>query len=306
MMKFPKTVLFIILFFVFNAEAQYKTFETDSGILAYETFGDGTPVLIINGGPGMNSNGFSTLAKLLSTNNKVIIYDQRGTGKSQIENADDSSFTMDLMVQDIESLRQELGYENWIIFGHSFGGMLAYAYTAKHPERVKAMIQSHSGGMNLRNMSRFTTRNGLTEAENDSLIHYSTMMEINPGNPHLSEKRALFLAKAYLVGSEHEEAIAERLQQVNRDLNFQVWANMRENNFDTTTEMKNFKKKVLITHGLQDIVPVEVSEFAHQILPDSKLVKIDNCGHYGWLDQPEIYLGEVKKFLKAHSSITRP
>jgi len=183
MMKFPKTVLFIILFFVFNAEAQYKTFETDSGILAYETFGDGTPVLIINGGPGMNSNGFSTLAKLLSTNNKVIIYDQRGTGKSQIENADDSSFTMDLMVQDIESLRQELGYENWIIFGHSFGGMLAYAYTAKHPERVKAMIQSHSGGMNLRNMSRFTTRNGLTEAENDSLVHYSTMMEIDPTPP---------------------------------------------------------------------------------------------------------------------------
>jgi len=306
MMKFPKTVLFIILLFVFNAEAQYKTFETDSGILAYETFGDGTPVLIINGGPGMNSNGFSTLAKLLSTNNKLIIYDQRGTGKSQIENADDSSFTMDLMVQDIESLRQELGYENWIIFGHSFGGMLAYAYTAKHPERVKAMIQSHSGGMNLQNMSRFTTRNGLTEAENDSLIHYSTMMEINPANPHLSEKRAFFLAKAYLVGSEHEEAIAERLLQVNRDLNFQVWANMRENNFDTTTEMKNFKKKVLIIHGLQDIVPVEVSEFAHQILPDSKLVKIDNCGHYGWLDQPEIYLGEVKKFLKAHSSITRP
>jgi len=305
-MKFFSTFLLCLILFAFKLNAQTQILEIEDGTISYQTFGEGDPVLIINGGPGMNSNGFAALAKMLSNNNTTIIYDQRGTGNSEIKDMNGQGITIDLMVGDIEVLRKELGFEKWIVMGHSFGGMLAYAYAAKYPERVKAMIQSHSGGMSLRNVGDFSIMNRLTEAENDSLVHYSAMMQTTPGNPRLERKRAYFMAKAYLVGTEYEDVVAERLMQVDHELNSEIWNNMRANNFDKTAEMKTFQKEVLIIHGLQDVVPVEVSENSHKILPNSRLVKIENCGHYGWIDSPEVYLKEVKDFLKAHSAPANP
>ncbi|SDR93025.1 alpha/beta fold hydrolase [Gramella sp. MAR_2010_147] len=280
--------IIIILFPLFLFSQTKGTVPTEYGEIAYQKFGSGDPVLIINGGPGMNSNGFAPLAEMISGNNTTIIYDQRGTGKSVLKELNASNISIDLMVEDIETLRKNLGYDQWIILGHSFGGMLAYAYAAKYPAKVKAMIQSHSGGMSLRNVGSFNVMNRLTEAESDSLVHYFAMMQTTPGNPRFEKKRAYFMAKAYLNGDEHEEAIAERLMQVNRDLNRLIWDQMRLDNFDKTAEMKNFQNKVLILHGLQDVVPVAVAEKAHQILPNSQLIKMEDCGHYGWLDQPEI------------------
>lgn len=58
--------------------------------------------MIINGGPGMNSTGFVDLAKRLSKSNQVIIYDQRGNGKSTLVLINKSTVTMDLMIKDLE------------------------------------------------------------------------------------------------------------------------------------------------------------------------------------------------------------
>lgn len=263
---------FILLMILLGSyvRGQEQEFDKENFQTNYKVFGSGYPVLIINGGPGMNSNGFAPLAKLLSEDNTTIIYDQRGTAGTGMKQRDPSDFTLDLMVEDIENLRKELGYERWILLGHSFGGMLAYAYAAEYPERVQAMIQSHSGGMSLRNANRFSITNRLTEAENDSLLHYLALINTNTANPYLVKKRASYMAKAYLFGSENEATIAARLLEVDRDLNSLIWNNMRSANFDKTAEMQSFHKKVLILHGLQDVVPIDIAEEAHEILPDSR------------------------------------
>ncbi|MCB0663128.1 MAG: hypothetical protein KDC24_10335, partial [Saprospiraceae bacterium] len=51
--------------------------------ISYKTFGEGKPILIINGGPGMNSNGFQFMAeKIAALGYQTILFDQRGTGGS--------------------------------------------------------------------------------------------------------------------------------------------------------------------------------------------------------------------------------
>ena len=70
----------------------------EDGQLHYKIFGEGIPLLIINGGPGFSSEGFIPLAKELSQQYQVILYDQRGTGKSTLPEISTSSITMDLMV----------------------------------------------------------------------------------------------------------------------------------------------------------------------------------------------------------------
>ncbi len=68
-------------------------------------------------------------------------------------------------------------------------------------------------------------------------------------------------------------------------------------NFNCAEGLKNFKKPVLIIQGKEDLVPESISDKAHSVLSNSKLVILDDCGHYGWLDQPEKYYSDIEKFL---------
>ncbi len=298
--KIATTILFLSIFNT-RCAAQNSCFITEDATISYRTFGKGYPVLIINGGPGMSSEGFIPLAETLSEDNTTIIYDQRGTGNSSVEKVDRTTISLDKMVEDVERLRKELQCENWIILGHSFGGMLAYAYTAKYPERVTAMIQSHSGGMNLDLLSRIDITSRLTQMQRDSLNFYSAKISQGDTTHATALKRGTFLAPAYVYQEKYILQIAERLTQGNSRINSLVWEDMREIQFDTRSKMEKFKKPVLILQGKNEIAPNVVAEKAHEILPNSKLVLMDRCGHYGWLDRPDIYLKEVQKFLKKHS-----
>ena len=146
-----KVFLFAFLIFLGKAYAQTEGYakNNDSSLTYYKTFGKGEPLLIINGGPGMNSNGFESMAKTLSKNQKTIIYDQRGTGKSKLAKLNANTISMQLMADDIESLRKHLKVEKWNILGHSFGGMLASYYATVYPNSIDKLILSSSGGVDL-------------------------------------------------------------------------------------------------------------------------------------------------------------
>lgn len=294
-------LLIVFSLFTANSIAQKTCFKSGTTQICYQKFGEGNPVLIINGGPGMSSEGFIPLAELLSDNNTTIIYDQRGTGDSKLNVLDRTTISLDAMVEDIEVLRKKLGYNKWIVLGHSFGGMLAYAYAAKYPERINAMIQSHSGGMDLDLLNTLDVTSRLSEKQRDSLTYYSVIISQGDTSHATALKRGKLLAHAYLYNKKYLPQIAERLTQGNSRINSLLWTDMRLNKFDTKTEMKDFKKPVLILQGRNEVAPVSVAEKAHEVLPNSKLVIMDKCGHYGWLDRPDIYLSEVRNFLADNS-----
>lgn len=297
-----KTILFVTLFasiiFTGNAQEVDDIIELEESTIHYQIFGDGIPVLILNGGPGMSSEGFIPLAKKISKSYKTILYDQRGTGLSTLKQIDGSTITMDLMVKDIETLRNHLGIQKWIVMGHSFGGMLAYYYASKYPESVSGMIQSSSGGMDLALLDNLNITSGLTETERDSLAYYNA--KINDGDDSYETllKRGEFLAPAYLYNKDYVPVIAERLTQGNSRINSLVWQDLQRIEYDTKKVLKGFDKPVLILHGAQDVVGTGIAETAHQIFPDSRLVILERCKHYGWLDRPDKYFEEIENFLQ--------
>ncbi|MUP46086.1 alpha/beta fold hydrolase [Gramella sp. BOM4] len=297
--------LSLVLIFTFlhslGSFGQYQSFKTPDGELAFQSFGKGFPVLIINGGPGISSSGFADLAQKLSEKNTTIIYDQRGTGLSKLEHLNSSTINLNLMVEDIELLRKHLGYDKWIVLGHSFGGMLAYAYSVKYPERVQAMIQSHSGGLDLQILENFDVYSQLSATYSDSLNHYSAKIQLGDTSEETARRRATILARAYLYNDSLATGISGRFMNGNMRINSLMWNDLSQNNFDLSAELSQFKKPVLILNGRNEVAPLSLAEKAHEILPNSQLVIIDRCGHYGWLDRPDIYLTEVSRFLKQHS-----
>jgi proline iminopeptidase len=98
----------------------------------------GEPVLFLHGGPG---GGISPKHRRFfdPRHYRIVLFDQRGAGQSTPlgEYRDN---TTQLLLQDIERLRQMLGIERWLIFGGSWGSTLALAYGQAHPERCSGFI----------------------------------------------------------------------------------------------------------------------------------------------------------------------
>ncbi|WP_264535379.1 alpha/beta fold hydrolase [Flavobacterium sp. N1736] len=294
--------LFVFLMILGNSFAQTEGYSknNDSSKTYYKIFGKGEPLLIINGGPGMNSNGFEGMAKTLAENQETIIYDQRGTGKSKLKELNSKTISMQLMADDIEALRKHLKIEKWSILGHSFGGMLASYYATVYPDRIKKLVLSSSGGVDLTLLSSPNLiEAGLTKIEKDSLNYWNDKIEKGDTTYAARLGRGRAMAPAYVYNSKFIPIIAERLTQGNSEINGLLWDDMQKIHFDCKNKLKNFKNPVLIIQGKQDIISNEIGELARKTLPNSKLILLENSKHYGWLDAKEKYFTEINSFLKS-------
>lgn len=98
----------------------------------------GVPVCFLHGGPGAGTTAGHR--RFFDPDfYRVILHDQRGAGRSrplaEIRDNDTQS-----LVADIETLRETLGIERWVVFGGSWGSSLALVYAQTHPERVRALV----------------------------------------------------------------------------------------------------------------------------------------------------------------------
>ena len=106
----------------------------------YEQSGnpDGKPAVFLHGGPG---GGGSTQVRRFFDPDKyhVVIFDQRGCGRSLPHGCLENNTTWDL-VEDIENLKVKLGIKQWLVFGGSWGSTLALAYSQTYPDSVSEMV----------------------------------------------------------------------------------------------------------------------------------------------------------------------
>lgn len=112
---------------------------TDGHRLWYEEHGTGRPVVVLHGGPGGGLQ--RSVLRLFNLRRwRVILYDQRGCGRSTPRLGLTANTTADL-VADLERLRAAVGISDaWTVFGGSWGSTLALAYTAAHPAAVAALV----------------------------------------------------------------------------------------------------------------------------------------------------------------------
>jgi len=290
------------LFFLGNIFSQTEGYavNADGTKTFYKTFGKGKPLLIINGGPGMNSNGFEDMAKTLGENQQTIIYDQRGTGKSKLSKLDSKSISMKIMADDVESLRKHLKIKKWNILGHSFGGMLGSYYATVYPNSIDKLILSSSGGVDLTLLkSPNLIEAGLSKAEKDSLDYWNDKIEKGDTSYKARLGRGKAMAPAYVYDRKFVSIIAERLTQGNSTINGLLWSDMQKMNFDCKDKLKSFKNPVLIIQGKEDIISNEIGEIGHKAYPNSKLILLEHSKHYGWLDARDKYFSDINSFLKS-------
>lgn len=99
---------------------------------------DGIPVLFLHGGPGAGCEPYHR--RFFDPRRyRIVLFDQRGCGRSTPHGCLQHNTTPHL-VADIETIRVQLGIEQWVLFGGSWGSTLALVYAQTHPERVRGLI----------------------------------------------------------------------------------------------------------------------------------------------------------------------
>lgn len=111
--------------------------------LFVQVMGQGYPLLLMHGGPGLDHTTLLPL-KPLAEQFTLIFYDHRCNGRS--EGAPLSSMTWDNLTADAEALREALGFERWAVLGHSFGGNVALEYALRYPSGLSHLILMDTGG----------------------------------------------------------------------------------------------------------------------------------------------------------------
>lgn len=106
----------------------------------WETSGNpgGIPVVFLHGGPGSGASP-SHRRFFDPARYRIVIYDQRGSGRST-PLGEITDNTTPHLIADIERLRAHLGVERWLVFGGSWGSTLALAYGEEHPGRCLGFV----------------------------------------------------------------------------------------------------------------------------------------------------------------------
>lgn len=131
-----------------------RSFKVESDIQLYvQSYGTGTPVLVVHGGPGIPYTQLWKGLRPLQNKFKFYFYHQRGSGYSSrpIQNIHSKNYYSNMkmldrtlglgaQIADIERIRRILGVKKLILIGHSFGGFLASIYASEFPKRVERLI----------------------------------------------------------------------------------------------------------------------------------------------------------------------
>ena len=118
-------------------ENETKMVHVDDIDIAYKTFGEGDPLLMIMGSSGTMDLWPPELLSELASHNQVIIFDNRGMGKTT---ASDKEFTMELFANDTAGLLDALNISRAHVLGWSMGTFIAQELVLNYPDKVDKVI----------------------------------------------------------------------------------------------------------------------------------------------------------------------
>jgi proline iminopeptidase len=204
-------------------------------------------------------------------------------------------------IEDLETIRDALGVERWIVGGHSWGASLALQYTLSHPERTLALVYISGTGIG-REWSRAyhfeadRRRTPIERARLDALTNQAR----SPAEE--SEYRLLSWRPDFAAPDHAVDLIAEFDEpfEINRDANRLI---MRETKAwiesDLARQCSAMVAPTLVLHGERDPRPAWAVDSLVAALPNASIEVLPGVGHLPWLESPEVFAQRLQLFLQA-------
>jgi proline-specific peptidase len=277
-----------------------------SGVrIYYKTLGSGVPLLVLHGGPGSDHSDFLPALQPLARRCQLVLIDGRGSGRSE-RLKDPKGYTLNHMVKDIERVRKHLQVRQFVVLGHSFGGILAQAYATRHPNRILGLVLAGTGSSarcidrdfrNLRKRLPARLRARLTRQEKAGIFQADgsytkdyAAASAEALAPHMYAKPPPpRYRQPFEIGME-----VLREMWVRRS-DFRIDGNLK--GFDFTKSLSRVKAPSLVVIGDRDLVTTATADVSRASLPRATLVVMAECAHMMYIDQTARFNRLLEEFL---------
>jgi proline iminopeptidase len=251
------------------------------------------PVVLIHGGPGHSSLSFKNSFDFLAGQTRVIYYDQRGSGNSQIK-PNPTDYTIEQLVEELEALRRDVVKADKIILvGHSFGSAVVQRYAIKYPQHIEKMIIA--GGIRINNSMNnrfiwkwlggalYSTALGFPPADSAAADAWFTKSSEKDNPSRLYDK-----TKTHLLENTGKSSFAPW-----REISLSLVG------YNYKTELSQLQVPTLFIYGTADI-PYTGKPVADELcatLPNCQSAEFTRSGHWTFLEEPEKFQQVLKTFL---------
>ncbi len=252
--------------------------------IAYKTFGEGDPIILINGYSFHMDSWDPTLLETLAASHTVIVFNNRGMGNTTSGNEEPS---ISLFANDTAGLLDALNIQKADVLSWSMGGRIAQELTLSHPDKVGKLIlyAIGCGGPNSVPQSQevrneFMNGTGTAEERIARLVPLFFPEEWRNENPN------------YL------ENIPKTTETVlNETLNNQIAA--ASSSSSTCDRLKTVIQPTLVIVGTDDVAtPAPNSLQMAELIPNAWYVQINGGGHGLMYQYPEQFSSIVETFLE--------
>ena len=265
--------------------------------------GDGSiKMLTLHGGPGFPHDYLECFEDFLPKQGmRFYYYDQLGVGNS--DNPDDPSlWTIDRYREEVEQVRAGLGLDKFVLYGHSWGGMLGIEYALAHQDHLKALILSDmTAGIGAYEKYAATLLAELSEEDRKTLAKYEA-----EGNYDAPEYMNIMMGKVYaqhVLRMEWPEPVNRAFRKFNTKIyntlqgpnEFVITGNFK--NWERWDDLPKIKVPTLIIAGVHGTMNPADIERMGKLIPHSRVV-ITQGSHLEMYDAQEEYFRAVVKFLK--------
>jgi proline iminopeptidase len=262
-------------------------------------------VLLLHGGPGCTHEYFECFEDFLPQNGiEFYYYDQLGSAYSD-QPDDPKLWTVDRFREEVEQVRAALGLEHFVLYGHSWGGLLAIEYALKYPQHLAGLVisnmtasiplyEKHMGELRAllppeaqRILEKYEAKKKYDAPEYLDVImkqlYAQHLLRIDPWPEPVQRMLGHLAAKVY-----------NTIQGPNE---FVVTGNMKR--WDRMNDLPAIKVPTQLFVGRYDEMKVEDVQEMSRRIPGSRLTICEKGSHLAMWDDQQTYMHALVDFLKS-------
>ncbi len=247
-------------------------------------------LLVLHGGPGFDHSTLRPYFDRFADDFQVIYLDHRGSGRST---GDPETWTLDQWADDIAAFCDLVGIKRPVVFGQSFGGMVAMHYGARHPDGPSKLILSSTCAQ----FRLDETKNMMRRLGGDAAAEMANEFFSNPSQERFDRYAQICLP--LYSQTENPDAAGFRKRAIQRPEVAVHFFGHEMKDMDMRGEVSGITCPTLVLGGALDPVtpPVCSEEIARAVGGNATLEMFEGCGHGVHRDEPDKAERVMRAFL---------
>lgn len=299
------SVLFAFFLLQHAAQAQrVDSLAITGGYLFFHVYGAGKPVVILTGGPGISCGQQEDVARHVGTAFQAILVEQRGTGRSVTSVMDKEHINIDTAAADIKRILDHLQLKEAVIYGHSYGSLLAMYFGTRYPKMVTSLVFAGPAPFNYVGDQMATYGDNKEARFGVSDLQVLADLDTRAAKGQLTGQDSANFRKILNSPIVYDKSRMDSVMKlvakgrINNKTMMLLSGSYRQ--LDLTAQIKQFRKPIGIICGKQD--PLAFMAYEYKLVnPHVKIDWIDRAGHFAMFEQEKSFYDALFQFLKPNS-----